>query len=153
MFTTKFRMTDIARFQDKNLLLTHFYKAILVVCPSCEKKANAVVNFEDKIARLFCANCGYNKETKTVLSAFASVEMAANKYFDAQLWLSTNFKNEIFWAYNYEHLDYLEQYISAFLREHNDRSQFTLLEKLPKFYHEAKNRVGLLKTISKLKNK
>ena len=46
---------------------------------------------------------------------------------------------------------YLEKYISATLREHKDRTNFTLLEKLPKFYHEAKNREGLLKIIAKLK--
>jgi hypothetical protein len=39
------------------------------------------------------------------------------------------------------------------LREHKDRTHFTLLEKLPKFYHEAKNREGVLKIIAKLNNK
>ena len=55
--------------------------------------------------------------------------------------------------FNREHLDYLEAYISAMLREHKDRTHFTLLEKLPRFYHEAKNRDTLLKLIAKLKNK
>jgi len=36
-------------------------------------------------------------------------------------------------------------------REHKDRQHFTLLEKLPAFYHQAKNRDGLLKVIGKLK--
>ena len=39
------------------------------------------------------------------------------------------------------------------LREHKDRTHFTLLEKLPRFYHEAKNREVLLKLIAKLKAK
>lgn len=56
-------------------------------------------------------------------------------------------------AYNGKHLEYLEQYISAKLREHKDRSHFTLLEKLPAFYGKAQSREALLKIITKLKYK
>ena len=79
--------------------------------------------------------------------------MPANQYFQAELWLQSSFKKDLFWAYNDKHLEYLERYISATIREHKDRVGFTLLEKLPKFYHEAKNRESLLKIIAKLKNK
>ena len=79
--------------------------------------------------------------------------MAAHQYFQAEIWLKAPFKNDVFWGYNDKHLEYLERYISATLREHKDRSHFTLLEKLPKFYHDAKKRDGLLKIIAKLKSK
>lgn len=119
---------------------------------TCAKKAMAKVNFETKTARLFCLDCGCNKETTTVIKN-GSIEMLANQYFQAELWLQAPFKNDVFWAYNDLHLAYLERYISATIREHKDRTGFTLLEKLPKFYHEAKNREGLLKIIAKLKVK
>ena len=138
-------MNSTNRFQDENLLLSDFYDAVVVVCSSCAKKAIAKANFETKIARLFCVNCGYNKEVPTAINQSSSVRMPANVFFDAVLWLQASFKNEVFYAYNIEHLNYLERYISATLREHKDRTHFTLLEKLPKFYHEAKNREGLLK--------
>jgi len=124
-----------------------------VVCPSCSKKAITKVDFETKIARLFCVECGNNKEISIAINKKATLETAANHYFQAELWLQAPFKNELFWAYNNIHLEYLEKYISATLREHKDRTHFTLLEKLPKFYHEAKNREGLLKIIEKLKKK
>jgi Zn ribbon nucleic-acid-binding protein len=146
-------MTKANRFQDENLILSNFYHEVFVVCPSCSKKAIATVNLESKIARLLCIHCGFNKEIATSLSKETSLETAANQYFQVELWLKTAFKNDVFWAYNDKHLDYLERYISATLREHKDRTHFTLLEKLPKFYHEAKNRDGLLKIIAKLKNK
>ena len=146
-------MPHSTRFQDENLVLSNFYHEVWVVCPSCTKKAIATVNFETKTARLFCTHCGHNKETTTALQKNAAIETAANQYFQAQLWLQAAFKNDLFWAYNDKHLDYLERYISATIREHKDRSGFTLLEKLPKFYHEAKNREGLLKVIAKLKMK
>ncbi len=145
-------MPQLNRFQDENLLLSHFYQEAFVVCPSCAKKAMATVNDETKTARLFCISCGYNKETVTAIKN-GSIEMPANQYFQAELWLQAPFKNDVFWAYNDKHLEYLESYISATIREHKDRVGFTLLEKLPKFYHEAKNRDGLLKIIAKLKSK
>ena len=145
-------MTHSNRFQDENLILSDFYQEVWVVCPSCEKKAIARVNNETKNARLFCVHCAYNKEILTTIKN-SSIKTTANHYFQADYWLKTKFKNEIFWAYNDKHLAYLERYIAATLREHKDRTGFTLLEKLPKFYHDAKNRDRLLKIIEKIKNK
>jgi hypothetical protein len=146
-------MNEKTRFNDDNLSITHFYKTVLVKCTSCNKKAICEVNFETQLAKFFCINCGYNKEVTIKLSKNTAIQMAANQYFNAELWLKHNFKQDIFWAYNYTHLNYLESYISSLIREHKDRTHFTLIEKLPKFYHVAKNRDGLLKIIAKLKTK
>lgn len=145
-------MTKLQRFQDENFLPSDFYQEVVVFCPTCAKKAMAKVNFETKTARLLCLHCGCNKETTTAIK-YGTINTAANYYFKAELWLKAPFKNDVFWAYNDKHLEYLERYISATIREHKDRTGFTLLEKLPKFYHEAKNREGLLKIIAKLKSK
>lgn len=144
------------RFSDENKRLTDFQKEVWVVCPACKKKAVALADYERNVARLFCTDCGYHKEIPTRTSVFGITgnwKMAAHLYFDAELWFQYPFKNNVFWAYSPAHLDYLERYISAFLREHKDRQHFTLVEKLPKFYHEAKNRNALLKIIAKLKEK
>jgi len=144
------------RFNDQNKTIQDFYQEVWVVCPSCNKKAIAKADYDKKEARLYCESCGYNKQTSTETSVFGikgNWEMAAHGYFNAELWLQYPFKNDVFYAYNDEHLHYLEQYIAAGLREHKNSAGFTLLEKLPKFYHEAKNRVALLKIINKLKNK
>lgn len=148
-------MTDANhRFQDQNQQLSDFQQEVWVVCPQCAKKAIAQVDYETQKAKLFCANCGHNKEKITTISGqFGNLILAAHNYFDAELWLKIHFKNDVFWAYNEAHLVYLEHYIAAKLREHKDRTHFTLLEKLPKFYHEAKNREALLKIIDKLKKK
>ena len=52
--------------------------------------------------------------------------------------LQEKFKNDVFYAYKNNHLDYLKLYVSATLREHKDRIGFTLLEKLPKFMTKVK---------------
>ena len=145
-------MPQSNRFQDENLTLSDFYKEVWVVCPSCAEKAIAAVNFDLKSARLFCVKCGLNKKTSILVKENVTLQMAAHQYFSAELWLKLPFKNEIFWALNDKHLHYLENYIAAKLREHKDRTHFTLLERLPKFYHDSKNREGLLKLIVKLKS-
>lgn len=146
------------RFTDQNKTASDFYAEVWVVCPGCSKKAVAKTVIEKKAARLQCQNCGYNKEASIesklkIIGDTAECLDSANSFFGAELWLKYPFKNYFFIAYNGEELEYLEQYISANLREHKDRTGFTLLEKLPKFYHEAKNRESLLKIINKLKYK
>ena len=141
------------RFEDENLLISDFFNEVLVECPACAAKAVAKANHETRKLRLFCLHCGYNHEVSDELDQHTFIIKPANQFFDAELWLQADFKNERFWAYNDKHLDYLERYIGATLRGHKERTHFTLLEKLPKFYHEAKNREGLLKIIAKLKKK
>ncbi|MDZ7648635.1 MAG: hypothetical protein U5K54_16435 [Cytophagales bacterium] len=143
---------DSHRFQDDNTRLSDFYEEVWVVCPSCSRKAIAKRNDETKNQLLFCVHCGYNKSVSAKIKG-GWVDTAAHEYFETDLWLETPFKSDIFWAYNLKHLLYLKQYIAAGLREHKDRTHFTLLEKLPKFYHESKNREALLKLIEKLEQK
>lgn len=149
-------MTVQKRFQDENKQLSEFETEVWIQCPLCGNKAIAKVDYQLREAKLLCSNCGHNKTTTTETTVFgmtANWKRSAEEYFGAQMWFQHPFKNNTFWAYNPAHLAYLEQYISATLREHKDRSHFTLLEKLPKFYHEAKNREALLKIIDKLKKK
>lgn len=145
-------MSAPKRFQDQQLRSAHFYNEVWVVCPACKQKAIAKVDYEAASARLTCIFCGYHKEVSTRISATARLVTAAHVYFDAELWLKKPFRNKyVFLAFNMEHLLYLEAYIAAGLREHKDRTHFTLLEKLPRFYHEAKNREDLLQLIQKMK--
>lgn len=145
------------RFQDKNYHLSDFEKEVWVVCPKCSQQAIANLNDDAKEVRLQCLNCGYSKSVTMLVKyaegKYAELKQAAHAYFDAELWFLHPFNGELFWVFNPSHLVYIEQYIAAKLREHKERTNFTLLEKLPKFYHDAKNRDALLKIISKLKKK
>lgn len=147
-------MEHSKRFIDENKTLADFYQEVWVVCPTCSGKAIAKTDDTNKTARLFCTQCGYNKEVSMMLDKHATLLSAAHDYFDAPLWLQLPFRSkEVFYAFNSEHLLYLEQYIAADIRESKNRTHFTLIEKLPKFYHDAKNRNDLLKIIQKLKLK
>jgi Zn ribbon nucleic-acid-binding protein len=145
------------RFADQNIRIDDFQHEVWVHCPNCQKQAVARVFEEYKTARLTCLHCAYGKELPTLFRSASfgvyQIKQGAHAYFQASLWFEAPFKGNQFWAYNPEHLDYLEKYIAATLREHKNREHFTLLEKLPRFYHEAKNRNGLLKIIVHLRNK
>jgi hypothetical protein len=60
------------------------------------------------------------------------------------------------WAYNFEHLDFIEAFVSAKLREsqrdENDLwSNHSLFSRLPRWIQSAKNRETILKVISKIR--
>ena len=141
------------RFLDGNLRLAEFMDEVWVVCPVCSKKATALRIPDRDSARMSCLSCGYARELSTKAENGMSIIMPAHAYFNAVLWLQMPFRKHLFQAYNGLHLAYLEQYVSADIRESRDRTHFTLLEKLPKFYHAAGNREGLLKIIAKLRQK
>lgn len=139
------------RFKDANLKLSDFTNTILVVCPKCQKKAT-IRQSEKEGAILSCFECHYTS-SKCLSAEDRTDSITTDYWFGQELWLQAAFKNEVFWANNYEHLDYMKQYISSGLRERHNRAFFTLVEKLPGFIKSAKNRERLLKLIGKLETK
>ncbi len=61
----------------------------------------------------------------------------------------------LLWAYNYKHLDFIENHIKAELRtrENSAIKNRSLGSRLPKWMSSKKNRKELLKGIEKLKKK
>lgn len=145
------------RFNDQKKRLDDFDDEIWVHCPKCQKQAFCHKPHGEPRALLRCSHCGQQQTQSTLISNHAAspieLILPAHLYFKAELWFSKSFKGNEFWAYNPKHLDYLEHYIAAKLREHKNRTHTTLLEKLPDFYHSKKNRTELLKLIKQLKLK
>ena len=77
--------------------------------------------------------------------------------FGLKLWLQKPFGDELFWAYHYEHLQLLEHYVRAKLRERgidNKGSKNSLMfSRLPTFITKAGNREEVLKIINALQIK
>jgi hypothetical protein len=65
------------------------------------------------------------------------------------------FSGELLWAYNREHLDFLEQHVAAKLRERNgfNFNVKSIGARLPKWMTAANNREAVLKTMEKLRMK
>jgi hypothetical protein len=81
---------------------------------------------------------------------YANNKQATDPYFGLQLWLQFPIDDNILWAYNYDHLNYLKTYVAAKLREERVVTKYSMTQKLPNFIKLAKNRDRILKAIERL---
>ena len=151
-----------------------FIKDIYVVCPNCGEKAVVITdevlfrNIDENKIKLICSKCGYNKRLKempigiqfnpnneNIISRYFVIGGTIDPYFHQPLWLTNKCGENILWAYNYEHLDFLERHVEAKLRERNIESieNKSLGSRLPKWITSKKNRELVLKVIKQLKEK
>lgn len=107
-------------------------KYIIVVCNECKAKNKVAENWEAYIQT-------YNK---------AGI---IDPIFGLPLYYQTKIKEEILWAYNKDHLIAIKDYVSSDLRERTSHKfKMTMVEKLPQFIKNAKNREEVLKAIDKI---
>ena len=151
-----------------------FIKDIYVVCPKCENKAIVKTdeilfrNIDENKIKLICANCGYNKRleeiptgiqfnsnNENIISRYFIIGGTIDPYFHQTLWLTNKCGENVLWAYNYEHLAFLERHVEAKLRERNIENieNKSLGSRLPKWMTSKKNRELVLKTIKQLNDK
>ncbi|MGL5804736.1 MAG: hypothetical protein ACRC11_04735 [Xenococcaceae cyanobacterium] len=137
------------RFQDEQRQsITEFRNKFLVRCPRCNSCATIVpanpeylVLFANVKAKFSCVSCGASKY---------------DYYMRYHLWLQASCWDRILWAYNLEHLDFIERFVSAKLREQRHHelygwSNSSLFSRLPKWMQSKKNREEILKTIEKMR--
>lgn len=149
-----------------------FMKDIYVVCPSCG--GQAIIKCpefsfrhtnEHKI-KLVCTKCGHSKRldekrnsilstssNKVITGRYFIIGGTIDPYFHLPLWLTRNCCDNILWAYNYEHLEFLRGHVDAKLRERNTQAMAnkSLGSRLPKWMTSKKNRETVLKCIDELK--
>jgi hypothetical protein len=83
----------------------------------------------------------------------------SRSFVEIPFWLNANFRGEVLWAVNGEHLYDLEEVIAATLREsplHDERRlNFTraMPFNLPKWMLSGKNRTSLLRLIKRLEKR
>ncbi len=129
-------------------------------CPKCgelfQLDLDNLEKKEEKI-KVTCSNCRDVQVYEPIYMEYRVISQGfgagKDNFFGCELWLQTDFRGNVFWANNAEHLAYLKKYIQAKIRERNNRKGFTLVEKLPTFIKSAKNREALLKEIIKLEKK
>lgn len=155
------------RFLDTGTRIYDFYDEFLVVCPKCSGMAKVVIDqtefeklptrklqkFRNNFfapRRLVCLECLHRDTWRgTQILTGGSVDW----YFRLPLWLEISCGGETLWAYNQKHLEMLESYVGAKLRERTVKGRNSFLSKLPKWIKSAKNRDEILKAIARLKGK
>lgn len=157
---------DAERFRDRLERLWRFAGEILVRCPGCDSRASVVPDPPSAVdqdhcwlhRRLVCHACGHTDtweapripgSTGRRLPDFSGPD---DPYFGRPLWLSVDCCGRVLWAYNAEHLDLLEGYVSARLRERGPlMGSMSMVERLPKWIKEAKHRAEVLRAIRRLR--
>lgn len=174
--------SKISKFTDKGEQVFDFGNEFLIECPNCLKMAKIILlNPEEDFnlyssRKLACANCGFAKywnqrevigyTIENKISEDSNILYIQGKpkkmltiggdfdwFFQESLWLKINCCGEILWAYNYKHLEFIENYVSAKLRERKPFVNKSLASRLPKWIKSAKNREEILKAVAKLKEK
>jgi hypothetical protein len=151
-----------ARFLDRNETIYSMMDEFLVVCPHCEACARMFrldPDCEDWFAprRLVCAACGHSKDwAGRVLIHGGTAEPPVDSCFQLPLWLKTNCRGKTLWAYNLRHLQLIESYVRAALREHRHHGELgwhnnSLVNRLPKWITSRRNRDEVLKAIARIR--
>ncbi|WP_088068111.1 hypothetical protein [Gottfriedia luciferensis] len=132
-----------ARFRDKGEWIGTFYNQILIECPQCKKGTRITWVANKSKQKLVCQKCGIVYVSNSI----------SNIGGEESLWLQTHCCGKTLWAYNKEHLDFLENYVRASLRERVPKINSSLASRLPNWIKSAKNREEILKGITKLRKK
>ena len=151
---------DTSRFQDAGQTIYDFGDEFLVHCPRCGRRAKVApvaAAAESGAAALFsphrcvCLACGFIQEWRGKRLSIG--RDAVDWYFGLRLWLQTPCCGHILWAYNAEHLAFLEAYIQATLREQRSvpNRNRALTSRLPLWMKRRQNRADVLKGIARLK--
>jgi hypothetical protein len=152
-----------SRFRDTGKTIYAIGHEFLVHCPRCDNCAQVVPrNGEQGLAstRLVCKKCGYTQDWEGKAMVVGG---SFDWYFRLPLWLQTPCCGKILWAYNKEHLDFLENYVKAGLRESFPMKVYetglvmwrnkSLASRLPTWMKRAKNRDEVLRGIERLRKK
>ncbi|UKS27299.1 hypothetical protein LOZ80_38700 [Paenibacillus sp. HWE-109] len=120
---------------------------ILIECPHCMKCAKGLKRVDGKFSYIMqCKRCGVL--TDPIVGTWGN-----GTFMGLNLWLRTNCCGELLWAYNEQHLDFMDGYINSSLREAIPNKNQSLASRLPNWIKSGKNREELTKGIIKLRKR
>jgi hypothetical protein len=146
--------------EDEGQWYGHLTAYVSVKCRECHQKITRHAEVDGRFSKLkvTCEHCGDSCMYDATLSRhYLHDGLMCDPVFGLPLWLQKPFGDDVFWAYHFEHLELLEQYVRAKLRErgiHNKGSKNSLMfSRLPDFIKRARNREGILRLIGELRGK
>lgn len=71
-------------------------------------------------------------------------------FFGLQLFLKTECKNGVIWAFNLDHIKKYRDFINAGLRERRDTLEWSWITRLPEWIKSAENRRNVLKALDQM---
>ena len=148
------------RFKDTREDIYSFQNGFLVRCPFCDSCAIVRCIDPDQVdyfapRRFSCTACGSSKDwSKQKIESWYSGP--GDDYLGYPLWLETSCCGETLWAYNLRHLEFIEAFVRAKLRERKPHELYgwsnkSLFSRLPKWIQSGKNREEIIKAIAKIR--
>jgi hypothetical protein len=99
--------------------------------------------------RLVCTACSYTRTRQKVTGI--GYDQARDAYFGLPLWLQAPYAKHVLWAWNVWHLDFVERFVGADLRERTPNVNISLASSLPQWLKSAKHRDEVLRAIRRLR--
>jgi hypothetical protein len=156
-------MPSANRSQDDGRTLRAYFDRVLVRCPRCDRLAivgnieawGTAENRPYGTYRLQCESCTHRAEIAPTWYVFGNVRgRTVDPFFQAPLFLQRDTRLGTVFAYNEAHLEWLEQFIRADLRErtHLDgHANSSMASRLPRWMKLAKNRDAMISAIDQLR--
>ncbi|MEI5906237.1 hypothetical protein WAK64_04010 [Bacillus spongiae] len=139
-----------SKFKDNGESIDYFIVnfSILLECLTCNKVVVATRNNDEELGfRFICCNCGIVHKNNPMDS------WERDTFYGFNTWLNTNCCGQTLWAYNKEHLHFMEGYILSTLRERVPNLNQSLASRLPNWMKSAKNREELTNGFKILRKK
>jgi len=130
------------RFQDDGKYLSEFLSYRIVQCPECTHPLKLTLT-----TAIHCSKCSYLKIND-------NTDLGNNLYLFEELkdYIQIRCCGELLWSANFEHLDFIEKYVSSKLRERKPNVNRSLASRLPNWIKDKKNRDDILKAIQKFRD-
>lgn len=165
-------MTENRSKSGYRTFLHEFIKDVFVVCPQCSKQAIVRSNgfsFREgaQDVKVVCTSCGFNRQLGRKPSVVLYPDTGRSKkvtegkhiiigapvdpFFHLPLWIKMEVNGNLLWAYNYEHLDFMREFVNSKLRERNGGNlNRSMGSRLPRWMTSAKNRETISNAIDKI---
>lgn len=155
-------------FRDRQITVHDFAGEALVVCPRCARPARVFTTdatkhlYRARPWRMVCPSCGHHQDKTigrhTVYTGRRG--SVGDPVFGLPLWLQKSCcGGKLLWAYNLEHLSFVESFVAAISRERSDAvragdgyRRMSMTAKLPSWLKAAKHRAEILKAVQHLKH-
>ncbi|MFB9830696.1 hypothetical protein [Actinoallomurus acaciae] len=153
---------------DRGRPLTAYADLVHVVCPRCGSRAAVVARpglpelryyaeLRFRPRRLTCGDCALTREWAAERrgNALIGVRLGGpdDPFFGLPLWLQTPCRGKVLWAYNERHLDAVEAYVAATLRERGSGPAMSMVACLPAWIKAAGNRDDVLRAVERLRGR
>lgn len=145
---------------EKAIDLVRYKSIVKRNCDNCGKEFETIIpNQKEKVDEITipCPHCGttrtYKPKNEEYKIGYQIKGRATDPIFNLALWFQADFRGDLFWAYNRDHLSEIKSYVTSKLRERQMATYTTMVERLPNFIKAAKNREALIKVIERLERR